>query len=196
MKVRLRSNAARPCDTQPQIEDHRVLSVSVSRIQVRHGNEIEDLALDGPAFGRGWWAVDPDGLQINRWTNGDAVLRLPEAYAASRVLELRMGGNMTYPLGSTDFALDFPGQAVITSLVQLKPFRVSASTPRHTLALGYPRGNSGQFAELVDLLGRELLDTTTIYTRASPDDLAANPEHPPLFRRVTHQPHAPPGIRP
>jgi hypothetical protein len=113
MKVRLRSNAARPCDTQPQIEDHRVLSVSVSRIQVRHGNEIEDLALDGPAFGRGWWAVDPDGLQINRWTNGDAVLRLPEAYAASRVLELRMGGNMTYPLGSTDFALDFVAAARI-----------------------------------------------------------------------------------
>jgi hypothetical protein len=112
-EVRLRSNAARPCDTQPWIEDRRVLGVSVSRIRVRHGSEIEDLALDGPALGRGWWAVERDGLQISRLTNGDAVLRLPEAHGPSRVLELKMGGNMTYPLGSTDSALDFVATARI-----------------------------------------------------------------------------------
>jgi integrase len=75
-------------------------------------------------------------------------------------------------------ALRWLGQAAIASLARLKRIPVSASTLHHTLALGYSHDNPGQFAELADLLGHESLDTTTIYTRASRDDLAANPKHP------------------
>jgi hypothetical protein len=44
---------------------------------------------------------------MSRWTNGDAVLRLPETNGSSCILELTMGGRMTYPLAATD-----AGQAV------------------------------------------------------------------------------------
>jgi hypothetical protein len=112
-EVRLLSQAARPCDTQPWIEDHRVLGVSISRIRVRDGNEVEDVALDGPALGRGWWAIEHDGVQANRWTNGEAVLRLPEARGSTRVLELTIGGNMTYPIAAEGTPRDLDAIAQI-----------------------------------------------------------------------------------
>jgi hypothetical protein len=35
---------------------------------------------------------------MRRWTNGDAIVRLPEARGSGGVLEITMGGEMTYPL--------------------------------------------------------------------------------------------------
>ncbi len=96
-EARLLTRSARLCDTRPWIEEHRVLGVSVRRVRVHHGMQVEDLALDGPAFGRGWWDVEQDGPRMWRWTNGDAAMRLPEARGSSRVLEITMGGGMTYP---------------------------------------------------------------------------------------------------
>ncbi len=48
--------------------------------------------------GRGWWDVERAGVQLHRWTNGDAELRLPEAHTAGRVLELQIAGTMAYPV--------------------------------------------------------------------------------------------------
>jgi hypothetical protein len=61
-----------------------------------------DLALDGAAPGKGWWGVERDGVRAWRWTSGDAVLRLPEANGSSRLLELTIGGGLTYPLHAAD----------------------------------------------------------------------------------------------
>ena len=68
--VRLLSRAARPCAARPWISDERILGVSVSRIRVRDGLDVVDLAIDGPALARGWWAVERDGSRVSRWTDG------------------------------------------------------------------------------------------------------------------------------
>jgi hypothetical protein len=114
-EIRLLSNAARPCDVQPWIEDHRILGVSVSRIRVLDGADIHDLPLDGPALEQGWWAVEHDGMQISRWTNGNALLRLPETHGSSRLLELKIGGDMTYPV------LNAPTPVLPGNVVQVRP---------------------------------------------------------------------------
>jgi hypothetical protein len=98
-EVRVLSRAARPCAARPWVSDERVLGLSVSRIRVRDGLDVVDLALDGPALAEGWWAVERDGSGMTRWTDGDARLRLPEANGL-RVLELTLGNRMTYPLQS------------------------------------------------------------------------------------------------
>ena len=53
---------------------------------------------------------------------------------------------------------------------------VSPHTLRHTFALNFLRANPGKLVELASLLGHKSLDTTTIYTRPSRDDLAADLE--------------------
>jgi len=99
-EVRLVSRTARPCDARPWIDDQRVLGITVSRIRVRHGSEVVDLPIDGPRLGRGWWGVERSTVQMWRWTNGDAVLRLPEARGSSRLLELTIASGMTYAADS------------------------------------------------------------------------------------------------
>ena len=99
-EVRLLSNAARPGDARPWVEDRRVLGLYVRGISIETGSECADLALDGPSCGAGWWDVERDGGAMARWTNGDAVLRLPEARGTSRILRLAIGGGMTYPLAA------------------------------------------------------------------------------------------------
>jgi hypothetical protein len=101
-EVRLASRAARPCDTRPWVEDERMLGVSVSRVRVHQGRDVVDVALDGPALGQGWWQIEQDAHGMWRWTDGEAVLRLPEAQGSSRVLEITMGGGMTYLLAAAD----------------------------------------------------------------------------------------------
>jgi hypothetical protein len=104
-EVRLRSRAARPCEARPWLEDHRHLGVLVIGVQVRDGQDVEnveDIALDGPAFGRGWWDVEHDGQQMARWTDGDAVLWLPEANGSHRVVTISTKGEMIYPLDAAD----------------------------------------------------------------------------------------------
>jgi hypothetical protein len=53
-------------------------------------------------LGEGWWDVERDGGRMWRWTTGDATLLLPESQGSSRVLEITMGGAMTYKLGAAD----------------------------------------------------------------------------------------------
>jgi hypothetical protein len=101
--VRLLSRAARPCDARPWIEDRRTLGVSVSRIRVRQGQDVVDVPLDGQALGSGWWDVERDGVQMTRWTNGDARMLLPEGEGSSRVVEITMGGGMIYPVDTDGF---------------------------------------------------------------------------------------------
>jgi hypothetical protein len=110
-EVRLITRAARPCEARPLIAEHRTLGVTVSRVRVRHGRDVEDLPLDGGMFGQGWWDIERDGERMWRWTNGNAVLRLPEARGPGRVLEITMGGGMTYALAPADEAMETEANA-------------------------------------------------------------------------------------
>jgi hypothetical protein len=100
-EVRLVSRTARPCGARPWAGDDRRLGVSVSGIRIRRGSEVARLPLDGPEFGGGWWALEHSDGQMWRWTDGDAVLRLPEGHGAIRLLELMIGGGLIYPLHAT-----------------------------------------------------------------------------------------------
>jgi integrase/recombinase XerC len=74
-------------------------------------------------------------------------------------------------------------QAVITRLAAqagIDRIAVSAHTLRHTFAVAYLQQHPGKLRQLAYLLGHESLDTTAIYTRPSPDDLADDLERSPL----------------
>jgi site-specific recombinase XerD len=74
-------------------------------------------------------------------------------------------------------------QAMMTRLAGqagLDRIPVSAHTLRHTFAMAYLQQHPGKLSQLAYLLGHESLDTTTIYTRPSPDDLADDLERSPL----------------
>jgi integrase/recombinase XerC len=73
--------------------------------------------------------------------------------------------------------------AVIARLAQqtgIERIAVSAQTLRHTFAQYYLKQHPGKLREFADLLGHESLDTTAVYTKPSPDDLAADLERSPL----------------
>lgn len=53
---------------------------------------------------------------------------------------------------------------------------VSPHTLRHTFALSYLRDHPGKLVELANLLGHDSLDTTTVYTQPSSEDLARDLE--------------------
>jgi hypothetical protein len=99
-EIRLHSRFARPCDIQPWIADDRLLGVAVGRVRVRHGQDVHDLALDSPAFGPNWWDLESEEDRMWRWTNGDAVLSLPEVQGPGRILEITIVGQMNYPVTS------------------------------------------------------------------------------------------------
>jgi site-specific recombinase XerD len=74
-------------------------------------------------------------------------------------------------------------QAVITRLADqagIDRIPVSAHTLRHTFAAFYLQQHPGKLRQLAYLLGHESLDTTAIYTRPSPDDVADDLERSPL----------------
>ncbi|MBN9562150.1 MAG: Hint domain-containing protein [Alphaproteobacteria bacterium] len=72
--VRLVSDAARPSDARPWLDDRRCLGVCVERITVQTGAGLRDIALDDPVLGAGWWPIE-HGIW-GRWTAGTAELRL------------------------------------------------------------------------------------------------------------------------
>jgi site-specific recombinase XerD len=74
-------------------------------------------------------------------------------------------------------------QAVIARLaVQagIQRIPVSAHTLRHTFAVHYLQRHPGKLRDLADLLGHASVDTTTVYTKPSQDDVAADLERSPL----------------
>ncbi len=77
--VRVRSAAFRPSDSQPWLDDRRLLGVRVTRITAQTNQGSEAIPLDGPALGQGWWAVElTPGCHPTRWSDGAAELALPE----------------------------------------------------------------------------------------------------------------------
>jgi hypothetical protein len=95
-EVRLLSRAAAPADCRPWLDDLRTLGVPVGRIVLRGGGNLEEVPLDHPALRDGWWAVEHDGSSLTRWTDGDALLPLPDGRGPI-VLEIHLTGEMVYP---------------------------------------------------------------------------------------------------
>lgn len=70
-------------------------------------------------------------------------------------------------------------QSVMSSLARrakVQRLKISPHTFRHTFALNYLKQNPGKLVELASLLGHDSLDTTSIYTRPSAEDLAQDLE--------------------
>jgi hypothetical protein len=67
----------------------------VARIVLRGASEFRDMPVDHPDLSEGRWAVERDGVAMARWTNGNALLPLP-AFSGPAILEVRLGGEMTY----------------------------------------------------------------------------------------------------
>jgi hypothetical protein len=99
--VRLVSRAARPGVTQPWMNDIRRLGVRIWRITLADNGSLAEMALDSPALGDGWWAVETEGRRTARWTDGDASLLLPSGSGAVRVLTLWLAGSTNYPVHTT-----------------------------------------------------------------------------------------------
>ncbi|HUN50274.1 MAG TPA: Hint domain-containing protein, partial [Candidatus Sulfotelmatobacter sp.] len=85
--VRLVSATARPSQSRPWLDDRRRLGVAVRHAAADH----VALPLDGPAFGAGWWNLETSEAATYRWSNGDAILALPEG---TRLLTLKVHAAM------------------------------------------------------------------------------------------------------
>ena len=93
--VRLVSRATAPSNVSPWVEDQRRLGVAVARIVASGPSGVFELPVDHPMLGDGWWPNERDGLQIWRWTDGNAVLPLPDTTVT---LEVHLTGKNVYLL--------------------------------------------------------------------------------------------------
>ena len=99
--ARLVSRAAAPADSQPWLNDRRQLGVAVERIELRSADGMEEVAIDHPALSQGWWQAERAGNALQRWTNGDATIPLPNGPV---LLELTIAGTGFYSVAATDDA--------------------------------------------------------------------------------------------
>jgi hypothetical protein len=83
-EARIASRLAVVPDTGPH-------GVRIVRIRVRDGEDWYDIPMDHPGLVEGWGPVERFGTDLCRWTNGDALLVLPQTLGAA-ILELEIGG--------------------------------------------------------------------------------------------------------
>ncbi len=77
-EVRLRSGSDFPTTLSPWCDDRRRLGVAVSAITLRQGAWRQDLPLDHLGAEAGWWPVESASALSWRWSNGNALIALPE----------------------------------------------------------------------------------------------------------------------
>ena len=87
--VTLRSNATRPSDRTPWLDDRRRLGIAVERILLHGQTEVTELALDHPVLATGWWQAERDADRIWRWTDGNAAFPVRED---TQMIEIRTTG--------------------------------------------------------------------------------------------------------
>ncbi len=103
--VRLRSRAGSPTDTKPWLGDQRRLGVEVIGIVLRDACETLSVPLDHPALLNGWWDVEDRKTAQVRWTDGDALISLPQM-KGPRTLEIHVGGSIDYLATATGMDRD------------------------------------------------------------------------------------------
>jgi hypothetical protein len=80
------------------LEDRRRLGLYVERIVLRGADEVREVPVDHPSLSRGWWAVERSGTALRRWTDGNAVVPLPQMDGPI-MLEIRAGSaGLSYPV--------------------------------------------------------------------------------------------------
>jgi hypothetical protein len=95
--IRLASRADAPADIAPYQEDRRRLGVAVGRLTFRMGTEMQDVPVDHPMLTLGWHAAEREGMELRRWTDGDAHLPVPfEAGVGLVTLEVQTTCQATY----------------------------------------------------------------------------------------------------
>jgi hypothetical protein len=96
-EVLLVSRAASPSHVQPWRDDRSQLGVNIERIVLRRGSDMQDIPVDHPGLSQGWWATEPDGTALRRWTDGRAKLTFA-AGDRPAILEIwASNGGMMYP---------------------------------------------------------------------------------------------------
>jgi fibronectin-binding autotransporter adhesin len=80
---------------KPWAPDDRRLGVMVRRITLQQDAQVLPVALDDPVLERGWWPVERQGQAIWRWTDGDAILPLPDG--DMYILDITIGDLLAYP---------------------------------------------------------------------------------------------------
>jgi hypothetical protein len=91
-EVHVVSRAASPTEVRPWLEDSRRLGVYVGRILLRSANDVQEVPVDHSALSQGWWTVERNGIGLRRWTDGNALLRLPITDALT-ILEIHAAGS-------------------------------------------------------------------------------------------------------
>ena len=78
LHVRVCSGSDYPATLSPWCDDRRRLGIAVSAITLCKGAWRQDLALDHLQTEAGWWPVESTRTLSWRWSNGDALIELPE----------------------------------------------------------------------------------------------------------------------
>jgi hypothetical protein len=105
-EVRLLSRAASPTECRPWLDDNRQLGISIAWIGFHTIDKLVKLPMDHPCLSEGWWAAEVQGDSLLRWTNGNALIRLPPNVIGSTVLEVQLAGEMIYPIAKIDGVVD------------------------------------------------------------------------------------------
>jgi hypothetical protein len=86
--VVLSSPSGVPSQARPWLDDRRRLGVAVGRIRMRDADGAMDIPLDSPELAAGWWSVETRSALIYRWTDGSAVVAVPERMRDGATLEI------------------------------------------------------------------------------------------------------------
>lgn len=101
-EITLVSRTFLPSDESPWLGDERQLGVAVKEIALIRGAERHVLSADHPAFHRGWWPAESDGVSLWRWTNGTGVVSLP---VPTLIVEVSIAMEAAYPVEIPEPAL-------------------------------------------------------------------------------------------
>lgn len=96
-ELSLVSRASAPAVLRPWLDDRRRLGVCIATLLLRDGASAVALALDDPALAKGWWEVEGAYPAMQRWTDGEARLSLPQPCQAGGILEVRLAATGLYP---------------------------------------------------------------------------------------------------
>jgi hypothetical protein len=85
--VQLISRATAPAALRPWEDDRRTLGLCVHAVILHGADGARRVALDDPALGHGWWDIEAAAPGLQRWTDGDACIALPDG-APAEMLEV------------------------------------------------------------------------------------------------------------
>ena len=98
-EVRLRSRSVMPSERAPWVSDDRRLGVLLRGLTVRSGADAVPIPLDHPGLGAGWWQAEWHAPAVlRRWTDGDALVPMPERTSGAWLLDVEVAASLAYPL--------------------------------------------------------------------------------------------------